>query len=99
MSNELKACPFCGCDECYLSESDASIVCPNCGMRGPMDWRPFGDTAELIPAEMFNRRKPISLEALAVAVRGYMEQVETVYPPDIRHLEIMIRNFERMVNQ
>jgi hypothetical protein len=43
-------------------------------------------------------RKPVSLDALAIAVRGYMEQVEKVYPDDVRHLEIMIRNYERLVN-
>ena len=44
-------------------------------------------------------RKAVSLDALAIAVRGYMEQVEKVYPDDVRHLEIMIRNYERLVNR
>ena len=49
------ACPFCGFDDCYLSERDECIVCPACGAKGPTDWRRFGDT-ELIPLEMWERR-------------------------------------------
>lgn len=53
----LKPCPFCGFDDCYLSDKDECIVCPACEAQGPTDWKRFGDT-ELIPMEMWEKRAP-----------------------------------------
>ena len=52
-------CPFCGFDDCYLSERDECIVGPACGAKGPTDWKRFGDT-ELIPLEMWERRANVT---------------------------------------
>jgi Lar family restriction alleviation protein len=79
MSDNLKACPFCGSSDVHIVKDNYGnslwwVACYNCGAES----KPHKSIAEAV--EAWNRRTPdlsAALEALAVEVDALTFQIET----------------------